>query len=36
MSGINFLSDNHFDDAVLSITSGAENSQYPLSTPLND
>lgn len=30
MSGINFLSDNHMDDATLSLTTGVENTQYPL------
>lgn len=31
MSGINFLSNNYVDDATLSITTGAENAQFPLS-----
>jgi len=31
MSGINFLSENLTNEATLSITTGAENSQFPLS-----
>jgi len=36
MSGITFLSDNHVDDAVISVTAGSANSQYPVSNLQND
>ena len=36
MSGIIFLSDNLVDDASLSITTGSENAQFPLSNLQND
>lgn len=36
MSGINFLSNNYVDDSTLSITTGAENSQFPVNNLLND
>ncbi len=36
MSGISFLSDNLVDAASLSITTGSENAQFPLSNLQND
>lgn len=36
MSGISFLSDNLFDDAELSLTTGSENAQFPLVNLKND
>lgn len=36
MSGINFLSDNLVDNSTMSITTGAENAQFPLSNLLNE
>ena len=36
MSGINFLSDNYTDNANLSITTGAENTQFPLGNLQSD
>lgn len=36
MSGINFLSDNLFDDATISLTTGSENAQFPLENLKND
>lgn len=36
MSGITFLSDNLIDDSTLSITTGAENAQFPLDNLKND
>lgn len=36
MSGINFLSENLVEDATLTITTGAENAQFPLSNIKND
>jgi hypothetical protein len=36
MSGITFLSNNLFDNATLSLTTGTENAQFPLSNLKND
>jgi len=36
MSGINFFSDNYVDNAVMSITTGAENTQFPLGNLQNE
>lgn len=36
MSGITFLSQNYFDDASLSMTTGTENAQFPLTNLQND
>lgn len=36
MSGISFLSENHFDIATLSLTTGTENAQFPLVNLKND
>jgi hypothetical protein len=36
MSGITFLSNNLFDNATLSLTTGSENAQFPLSNLKND
>ena len=36
MAGISFLSDNLVDDAVLSVTTGAANAQFPISNLLLD
>lgn len=36
MSGITFLSNNLFDNATLSLTTGMENAQFPLSNLKND
>lgn len=36
MSGINFLTNNYIDDSVLSITTGAENAQFPVNNLKND
>jgi hypothetical protein len=36
MSGVNFLSENLIDNATLSLTTGTENSQFPLSSKRNN
>lgn len=36
MSGISFLSENLFDDAQLTLTTGSENAQFPLVNLKND
>lgn len=36
MSGITFLSDNLFDNATISLTTGTENAQFPLVNLQND
>lgn len=36
MSGITFLSENHFDGASLTLTTGTPNAQFPLSNLQND
>lgn len=36
MSGVNFLSENLVDNATFTITTGAENAQYPVSNLLNE
>lgn len=35
MAGINFLSENYLDSAVLTLTTGTENAQFPLSNVKN-
>ena len=36
MSGINFISENYYDNASATITTGAENAQFPLTNLDND
>lgn len=36
MAGVKFLSENHFDNATLSLTTGTANAQFPLANLQND
>lgn len=36
MAGINFLSENYLDNAIVSLTTGTENAQFPLTNLSND